>query len=94
MHVLVSQLKELFGLKNTIRYNGAFKIPRTLYDIASKLDSTNLPTLLTSTCCILYLLLFKEFLNPKIKRRIKFDFPAELLLVSSMILIIVKYKSC
>ena len=80
--MLVTQLKEIFGLKNTIRYNGAFKIPRTLYDVASKLKFTNLPTLVTSTCCILYLLLVKEFLNPKIKRRIKFEFPAELLLVS------------
>jgi MFS superfamily sulfate permease-like transporter len=82
VHVLVSQLKDLLGLKHTIRYNGAFKIPKTLYDVASKMSTANIPTLITSIICIFYLVLSKEVLNPRVKRRIKFEFPSELLLVS------------
>ena len=82
VHVLVSQIKDLLGLKNTRRYNGAFKIPKTLYDLATKVPTTNLPTMLTSIICIIYLIIFKELVNPKIKKRIKYEFPAELLLVS------------
>ena len=83
IHVAVSQIKDIFGFKNTKRYNGMFKIPLTLWDLVQKIPSTNIATLIASVVCIAYLVVFKEFINPRIKRRIKVEFPSELLLVIS-----------
>lgn len=81
VHVAVSQIKDIFGFKNTKRFNGMFKIPLTLYDLAKQIPSTNIATLIVSAICIAYLVVFKEFINPRIKKRIKVEFPSELLLV-------------
>ena len=48
--------------------------------------TTNIPTLILSIISIIYLIIFKEFINPKIKRKLKLEFPSELLLVSSFLL--------
>jgi MFS superfamily sulfate permease-like transporter len=82
IHVLVSQLKDLFGIKTSTRFNGVFKIPKTVYDIIVKLDSTNVGTLVVSIACIIYIVIFKEFVNPRIKKRCKMEFPSDLVLVN------------
>ena len=81
IHVLVSQLKEVFGIRNPKRFNGAFKIPKTVFDVISKLGSTNIGTLVVSIICITYVVIFKEFINPRIKKRCKIEFPSDLILV-------------
>ena len=81
IHVLVSQLKDLLGIKNAKRFNGAFKIPQTIFDILIKLGSTNIGTLIVSAICIVYIIIFKEVLNPRIKKRFKIEFPSDLFLV-------------
>lgn len=45
------------------------------------MPTTNVSTLVTSAICITYLILFKELINPRIKKRFKIEFPSELLLV-------------
>jgi MFS superfamily sulfate permease-like transporter len=82
IHVLVSQLKDLFGIKNAQRFNGAFKIPKTIFDIVVKLGTTNIGTLSVSIICIIFIIIFKEIINPRIKKRWKIEFPSELILVS------------
>ena len=81
IHSIIAQCKELFGIKNTTRFSGAFKIPKSIYDMATKSSSANIGTVITSFCSMGFLLIFKEFLNPKIKKRFKYEFPSELLLV-------------
>lgn len=52
------------------------------------MGTTNIPTLILSIISIIYLIIFKEFINPKIKRKLKLEFPSELLLVSSSLLFV------
>lgn len=87
IHVVTSQIKDLFGLKGLTTYNGAFKIPRSWYNMLLNAKTANMCALVSTTGCIIYLVLFKEILNPRIKKRFKFEFPSELLLVISMTLI-------
>jgi solute carrier family 26 protein len=82
VHVFLSQLSRLFGLKNIKRYQGFFKVPRTFVNIILNISKTNVPTLILSIICILYLTIFKGFLSSRIKKLLKFEFPSELLLVS------------
>lgn len=79
--MLVSQVKDIFGLKNTKKFNGALKIPRTLIDIVQKMSTTNIASFIVSAVSIIYLIMFKELINPRLKQRFKFEFPSELLLV-------------
>lgn len=57
---------------------------KTLVDIISKLGSTNIPTLILSLISLAYLIVFKELVNPIIKKKLKLIFPSELLLVSKL----------
>ena len=47
----------------------------------TKLPDANWRTLLVSVACIIYLVIFKEVVNPRLKKIIKYSFPSELLLV-------------
>ena len=83
IHVVKSQIKDLIGIQNTPQIDGYFNIPRSLIMLLSKLfQDSNWQTILLSAFCITYLVLFKELINPWIKKKIKFDFPSELLLVN------------
>lgn len=82
IQVFTSQIKDVFGLKGLNKYNGAFKIPLTIADILSKMGTTNIPTLILSAICIAYLIFCKEFINPKVKKKFRLEFPSELLLVN------------
>ena len=81
IHVFVSQVKDLFGISNAAKYEGILKIPYTIIDLLSKLDKSNWKTIIVSIICIIYLIIFKELINPLIKKKLKFEFPSELLLV-------------
>ena len=81
IHSILAQCKELLGLSNAKRYRGAFKIPKTVYNLATNIPTANVGTLITSAFSILFLVGFKEFLNPKIKKKFKYEFPSELFLV-------------
>ncbi|RNA14248.1 sulfate permease [Brachionus plicatilis] len=84
VHVVVSQIKDLFGLKNLTRFEGNFKIPKSVYQLATLLPSSNVVTVASSFCCIFFLTLFKEALNPVIKKYFLVEFPSELLLIVAM----------
>lgn len=44
----------------------------------------NYTALTISLLCMLYLIVFKELINPRVKKRVKVEFPSELLLVITM----------
>jgi MFS superfamily sulfate permease-like transporter len=104
VHVVVSQMKEIFGMKNVTRFDGTFKVPKvsfglyfhfvawklilcfvfkSIYELFLRLPTSNWYNYGFSVLCILFLVGCKEFLNPRIKKKLKFEFPSELLLVSS-----------
>ncbi|CAF0735662.1 unnamed protein product [Brachionus calyciflorus] len=83
-HVIISQVKDLFGMKNVTKYEGYFKIPRSIYDLITRIPTSNVVTVVCSVSCIIFLTIFKEILNPIIKKRLKFEFPSELLLLIAM----------
>ena len=80
IHVLVSQIKNLLGIKNTTRYQGVGTIPKTVINLAANVPSANWKTIIFSICCCIYLSLMKEVVNPKVKRRFKLEIPSEIIL--------------
>ncbi len=75
-------------MRNTTKINGFFNVPKSFDMLLNKIipdsnwhSDSNWQTILLSAFCIIYLVIFKELINPWIKKKIKFDFPSELVLV-------------
>lgn len=62
VHVLVSQMKDLFGLI-VPRYSGAFKIILTLMDICKQIPQSNTTTVIISAIVMLFMIFMNEFLK-------------------------------
>ena len=86
MHVLVSQIKSLLGIKKTTRFQGVGSVPKTFLNLCTNLVNANWKTSVFSLCCCVFLLIMKEIVNPRVKRRIKMDIPAEIILVRKIFL--------
>jgi MFS superfamily sulfate permease-like transporter len=70
IHVIKSQLKDLLGITNSIRFSGLFNIQKSSLDLITKLPDSNWRTIILSLLCIIYLIIFKEYINPVIKKKI------------------------
>lgn len=79
VHVVVSQLKYLLGVK-TRRYSGALSVIYSLKAVFSKLLETNVPTLLLGLSCCVFLFLIKE-LNERFKKKLPVPIPGEIMVV-------------
>ena len=55
---------------------------QTYIDLFSKITQTQLAAVLIAVICIVILYLTKEYVNPKVKARIKMPVPIELIVVS------------
>ncbi|XP_076481301.1 prestin isoform X3 [Bombus vancouverensis nearcticus] len=84
--VLISQIKDLFGLKIP-RQKGYFKFIFTLVDIFRGIQNTNLAALLISAITIAGLVLNNEFLKPWASKKCSIPIPIELIAVVSGTLI-------
>ncbi|XP_020723458.1 prestin isoform X1 [Bombus terrestris] len=84
--VLISQIKDLFGLKIP-RQKGYFKFIFTLVDIFRGIQNTNLAALLISAITIAGLVLNNEFLKPWASKKCSIPVPIELIAVVSGTLI-------
>ena len=82
IHVVVSQIKSLFGIRKTARFQGIGTIPRTVVNLCANLPNANWKTAIFSACCCVYLSLMKEVVNPRVKRRFKVEIPSEIILVN------------
>lgn len=80
IHVMVSQLKDLLGVK-VPRHKGAFKIILSLRDIFMNISEANLNAVYVSIACIIFMVVMNEFLKPWASRRCKFPIPSELIAV-------------
>ena len=81
IHVTVSQIKSLLGVKKTTRFQGIGSIPKTVYNLCVNLPNSNWKTIIFSACCCFYLIIMKETVNPRVKRRFKAEIPSEIVLV-------------
>ncbi|KAG4066604.1 hypothetical protein HA402_007240 [Bradysia odoriphaga] len=80
VHVLVSQLKDLFGIKIP-SYKGAFKIIFTVIDCIKNLLDANPYTVGISFSVIVFMVIMNEIVKPKAAKLFKFPVPAELIAV-------------
>lgn len=79
VHVVISQLKYLLGVK-TRRYTGVLSVIYSLKAIFSKITETNVPTLLLGLCCCIFLYVIKD-LNERFKKRLPIPIPGEIMVV-------------
>lgn len=80
IHVVVSQTKNLLGLKIT-RFNGPFRLIRSVVAIFSALPTANPAEALTSCVAITVMAVHNDWLKPWYGKKIKFPLPTELFIL-------------
>ncbi|KAM4901090.1 prestin [Sylvia borin] len=79
VHVFVSQLKYLLGIK-TSRYSGPLSVVYSLAAVLSKITTTNIAALIVGSTCIVLLLIGKE-INLRFKKKLPVPIPMEIIVV-------------
>uniref|UniRef100_A0A0N5C621 Sulfate_transp domain-containing protein n=1 Tax=Strongyloides papillosus TaxID=174720 RepID=A0A0N5C621_STREA len=85
-HVSLSQFTKLFDV-HTKSHSGLFKFFKIAIDFFSHITKTNFAALIISVACLIVLYVGKEYINPKIKKRISYSIPFELFVVIITILL-------
>lgn len=80
VHVLVSQLRNLLGIKIP-RYNGPFKLLRTIDAMFKSLYSTNVTELLVSFFTLTIMTTYNYWLKKRVDKVLHFPFPIELFIL-------------
>lgn len=57
---------------------------QTYYEIFKRIPQANVPTVCISLIAIVILVIFKEFVNPRVRKRFKAPIPIELFIVSTL----------
>lgn len=81
IHILTSQLKYILDLQ-IVRYNGALNLIYTYIALFNHISHTNLVTLAMSASTIIFMVFFKEVIEPRVKKKIKIPLPIELFVLS------------
>ncbi|KAL3048591.1 hypothetical protein OYC64_007193 [Pagothenia borchgrevinki] len=79
VHVVVSQLKYLLGVK-TPRFSGPFSALFSIQAVFSDITSTNVSTLILGLVCIVFLYVVKD-LNERFKKKLPIPIPGEIIVV-------------
>ncbi|KAI4792137.1 hypothetical protein KUCAC02_033590, partial [Chaenocephalus aceratus] len=79
VHVVVSQLKYLLGVK-TPRFSGPFSALFSIQAVFSDITSTNVSTLILGLLCIVFLYVIKD-LNERFKKKLPIPIPGEIIVV-------------
>ncbi|XP_057711296.1 prestin isoform X2 [Corythoichthys intestinalis] len=79
VHVVVSQLKYLLGVK-TKRFSGPLSVIFSVQAVLSKITSTNIATLILGLVCLVFLYGVKD-LNQRFKKKIPIPIPGEIIVV-------------
>ncbi|XP_077120847.1 prestin [Ranitomeya variabilis] len=79
VHVFISQLKYLLGIKIS-RYNGPLAVIYRLIAVLSNIPTTNVATFITGIICVLLLLGAKE-INDRFKKKLPVPIPMEIIVV-------------
>ncbi|KAK6482665.1 prestin-like isoform X1 [Huso huso] len=79
VHVVVSQLKYLFGIE-TKRYSGPLSVIYSFIAVVSKITTTNTAAITVALICILFLVGVKE-INKRFKKKLPVPIPGEIIVV-------------
>lgn len=79
VHVVVSQLKYLLGVK-TQRFSGPLSAIYSVKAVLSDITSTNITTLLLGLSCLIFLYVVKD-LNERFKKKLPIPIPGEIIVV-------------
>nr|XP_020502800.1 prestin [Labrus bergylta] len=79
VHVVVSQLKYLLGVK-TPRFSGPLSVIYSLKEVLSDITSTNITTLILGLSCLIFLYAVKD-LNERFKKKLPIPIPGEIVVV-------------
>lgn len=79
MHVVISQLKYLLGVK-TQRFSGPLSAIYSLKAVLSDITSTNVTTLILGLVCLVFLYMIK-LLNERYKKKLPVPIPGEIIVV-------------
>ncbi|CAJ1055627.1 prestin [Xyrichtys novacula] len=79
VHVVVSQLKYLLGVK-TQRFSGPLSAIYSIKAVLSDITSTNVTTLILGLACLIFLYVIKD-LNERFKKKLPIPIPGEIIVV-------------
>lgn len=79
VHVVVSQLKYLLGVK-TRRFSGPLSVIYSVKAVLSDITSTNVTTLILGLACLIFLYVVKD-LNERFKKKLPIPIPGEIIVV-------------
>lgn len=79
VHVVVSQLKYLLGVK-TQRFSGPLSVIYSVKAVLSDITSTNVTTLILGLACLIFLYVIKD-LNERFKKKLPIPIPGEIIVV-------------
>ncbi|KAM9772024.1 prestin isoform X1 [Syngnathus typhle] len=79
VHVVVSQLKYLLGVK-TKRFSGALSVIYSVKAVLSHITTTNVTTLILGLVCLVFLYVIKD-LNERFKKKLPIPIPGEIIIV-------------
>uniref|UniRef100_A0A671YHQ9 Solute carrier family 26 member 5 n=1 Tax=Sparus aurata TaxID=8175 RepID=A0A671YHQ9_SPAAU len=79
VHVVVSQLKYLLGVK-TPRFSGPLSVIFSVSAVVSDITSTNVTTLILGLVCLVFLYVIKD-LNERFKKKLPIPIPGEIIVV-------------
>ncbi|CAK6959982.1 prestin [Scomber scombrus] len=79
VHVVVSQLKYLLGVK-TQRFSGPLSAIYSVNAVFSDITSTNITTLILGLVCLVFLYIIKD-LNERFKKKLPIPIPGEIIVV-------------
>ncbi|PAA55303.1 hypothetical protein BOX15_Mlig000540g1 [Macrostomum lignano] len=86
VHVMMSQVPLVFGVE-VPRTTSRFKIIGTLINLFKVIHKTNFVTLGLSAASCIILYLVREFVNPRVKKKIRVPLPIELLIIIGTLLV-------
>ncbi len=78
--IIISQLPGLLCL-TLPRHSGMFSTPLRLYEVFKHITKSNVSALLTGCICVTVLIVFKEVISDRFRKKVKIPFPTELLVV-------------
>ncbi|KAL3271508.1 hypothetical protein HHI36_021989 [Cryptolaemus montrouzieri] len=79
-HVVISQLKDILGLKLEKR-RGYFSIPLTIYDVGANIQSAHIPSVIISAVTLLVILINNFGVKKLMAKMTKIPFPIEIFVV-------------
>nr|CDS24166.1 solute carrier family 26 [Echinococcus granulosus] len=79
-HIMASQFKILFGIKLP-RVYGPGNLLLKFYNLCTHITEANVATVVICIICIVVLHVFRMYINPFFRRKLKFPIPVELMLV-------------